>query len=249
MARPLKLSSLPAGVARKVQISLNAAEKRSRANLSETQALAREAAKPGGDAAHTNRTGKRDKGGLSAKRTTPRKTAREKKAGKIASKPRKVKAAKEQSAQRNLEAEFYAFWRSLGGPELVPQAGFHPTRQWRLDFAHVETEVAIEIHGATWAPKGRHTSGRGFGDDRVKMNAALRLGWAVFELTADHIDDERVAREIIAEIADREQEQKAGLRRRRGSSSPGPFAGVKFETAKQKRQRLEYEMLWRAQKE
>ena len=81
----------------------------------------------------------------------------------------------------SLEAQFALMWRSLGGPELVMQHRFHPVRKWRMDFAHLETMVAIEIHGGIYG-MSRHTTGTGFRDDREKMNAAQSMGWVVFEV-------------------------------------------------------------------
>jgi len=83
------------------------------------------------------------------------------------------------SAPSKLEERFEMRWH---GPALVKQHVFHPTRQWRLDFAHLASKVGIEIHGGVWR-SGRHTRGSGFVKDRQKMNAAISLGWRVFELT------------------------------------------------------------------
>ena len=55
---------------------------------------------------------------------------------------------------------------------------FHPTRQWRFDFAFPEEKIAVEIEG--W---GRHQSFSGFEDDCEKYNSAAKLGWRVFRYT------------------------------------------------------------------
>ena len=57
---------------------------------------------------------------------------------------------------------------------------FHPTRRWRFDFAWAPERVALEIEGGVWLKgnkKSRHTTGRGFTDDREKYNEAMLLGW------------------------------------------------------------------------
>jgi hypothetical protein len=83
---------------------------------------------------------------------------------------------------------------------------FHPTRRWKFDWAHPESRVAIEVHGGTWMHKSRHVSGTGFWGDRIKMNAALRLNWKVFELISDDLSDPRNHREILDEIQRRLRE-------------------------------------------
>ncbi|HHQ4676413.1 TPA: DUF1367 family protein [Aeromonas veronii] len=46
--------------------------------------------------------------------------------------------------------------------------------------------IALEIHGGIHSG-GRHTRGKGFVEDRVKMNEAALLGWSVIEVTPEHI--------------------------------------------------------------
>ena len=74
-------------------------------------------------------------------------------------------------------------------PDLPPPARehrFHPIRRWRLDFAWPALQVAVEVHGATHA-KGRHTRGKGYEQDREKMNEAALMGWLVIEVTAGQV--------------------------------------------------------------
>jgi hypothetical protein len=105
-------------------------------------------------------------------------------------KPRRRKAG---DGQSGLEKRWFALWLSCGGERPVEQHRFHPSRKWRLDFAWVDDLVAVEIHGGRWSG-GRHVRGDGFADDRAKMNAALSLGWAVFELCDRDIGYEAVER-------------------------------------------------------
>jgi hypothetical protein len=65
-------------------------------------------------------------------------------------------------------------------------------RKWRLDKAFVRYKVAVELHGGTWT-HGRHTRGAGFRDDRIKMNRAVELGWAVIEVTTDMLHSDPTA--------------------------------------------------------
>lgn len=56
---------------------------------------------------------------------------------------------------------------------------FHPTRQWRFDFAFPDRKCAVEIEGGVWT-NGRHSRGSGAIGDMEKYNAAAALGWFVF---------------------------------------------------------------------
>jgi hypothetical protein len=63
---------------------------------------------------------------------------------------------------------------------------FHPKRKWRFDYAWPELKVALEVHGGVFA-NGRHTRGKGFTEDKVKMNSAQLLGWLVIEATTAQV--------------------------------------------------------------
>jgi very-short-patch-repair endonuclease len=67
-------------------------------------------------------------------------------------------------------------------PAWVREYRFHPTRQWRFDFALESHRIAIEIDGGVWS-RGRHSGGAGQIADMAKMNAALSCGWAVYHFT------------------------------------------------------------------
>jgi hypothetical protein len=66
---------------------------------------------------------------------------------------------------------------------------FHPTRNWRFDFALIERKdlrgaggIAIEIDGGSWI-QGRHNTGSGSAKDREKFNEAARLKWLILKFT------------------------------------------------------------------
>lgn len=99
-----------------------------------------------------------------------------------------AKAAREISP---LVAEFEQAWRLLGGPELAKEYRFHQCRQWRADYAHIESRTIIEIDGGVWTD-GRHTRGAGFIEDCQKLNAAAAMGWSVFRLATGMIDVDQV---------------------------------------------------------
>lgn len=92
----------------------------------------------------------------------------------------------------SLAERFLVLWRSLGGPPLEREFRFHPTRRWRFDFALPARKIAIELNGGVWNG-GRHVRGRGYLRDREKINAAVVLGWRVFELGTGQITQERIA--------------------------------------------------------
>ncbi|MDF2414514.1 hypothetical protein [Aeromonas sp. 1HA1] len=73
-----------------------------------------------------------------------------------------------------------------GFPDPVTELLFHPKRKWRFDYAWEEQMIAVEIHGGIHSG-GRHTRGKGFVEDRTKMNEAALLGWTVLEVTLEHI--------------------------------------------------------------
>lgn len=99
----------------------------------------------------------------------------------------KAKANKRGTSKASgYEAAIVAYCRSRGYPEPEPEFRFHPSRKWRLDFAWPEEHLAVEVHGAVWN-QGRHTRGKGFTEDREKMNEAALAGWCVLELTTQQI--------------------------------------------------------------
>lgn len=71
-------------------------------------------------------------------------------------------------------------------PSAKLEHRFHPKRQWRLDLAWPQQRLGVEVHGAVHT-QGRHTRGRGFTNDREKMNEAQLLGWTVLEVTPEQI--------------------------------------------------------------
>ena len=74
----------------------------------------------------------------------------------------------------------------VGFPDPATELLFHPKRKWRFDYAWEEQKLALEVHGGIHSG-GRHTRGRGFVEDRAKMNEATLLGWTVIEATPEHI--------------------------------------------------------------
>lgn len=94
-----------------------------------------------------------------------------------------------------LEQQFEQLWNC-----------YHPTidlhgeylgvkgRKFRFDFAHPDTQIAIEINGGTWVSsnkrakgKSSHATGVGLERDYEKLNCAIAQGWSVFQLSSTMI--------------------------------------------------------------
>ena len=85
----------------------------------------------------------------------------------------------------------------VGLPDPATELLFHPKRKWRFDYAWEEQKLALEIHGGIHSG-GRHTRGRGFVEDRAKMNEATLLGWTVLEVTPEHIKSGQLRAWLLA---------------------------------------------------
>lgn len=91
----------------------------------------------------------------------------------------------------DLERAFAFYWRILApsAPKPKREYRFHDTRQWRFDFAWVDSKVAVECEGGVYI-RGRHVRGSGFEDDCEKYNEATAAGWRVFRLTTGMLSNE-----------------------------------------------------------
>lgn len=109
-------------------------------------------------------------------------------AGRLLGKHPKAKqvVAKVKKAQQVDDLHQRVLAQLVGFPDPATELLFHPKRRWRLDFAWPTHMIAVEIHGGIHSG-GRHTRGRGFVEDRAKMNEATLLGWTVIEVTPEHI--------------------------------------------------------------
>jgi very-short-patch-repair endonuclease len=107
-----------------------------------------------------------------------------------------------------LEERFDRLWKEAGGPELVREHKFHPTRKWSADFAHIPTRVIIEIEGGVYMRRGRHTTATGFIKDCEKYGTATLMGWTVFRLPTPHVEMEWVEK-IVRFVVDRNTPKSA----------------------------------------
>lgn len=70
-------------------------------------------------------------------------------------------------------------------------------KDWRFDFAWPEKMLAVEVEGGGWA-QGRHTRGKGFHEDLIKYDAAMRLGWSVYQCSPDMVKSGHALKTIEA---------------------------------------------------
>jgi len=100
----------------------------------------------------------------------------------------------------------FAFTLKAIGVEMIQQYKFHPTRRWRLDFAHVASKVALEIDGGEFS-NGAHNRGARMANDYEKRNSAIEMGFVVFQLTGAMVKNDPLgwAKRIAAVIEERRQ--------------------------------------------
>lgn len=80
--------------------------------------------------------------------------------------------------------------RAAGLPSPERELCFHDKRRWRFDFAWPQHLLAVEVDGGTMS-QGRHTRGRGYEADCIKLNTATLLGWRVLRVTGAMVRDGR----------------------------------------------------------
>lgn len=81
---------------------------------------------------------------------------------------------------------------------------FHPTRDWRFDFAWPAIKLAVEVEGGTSFGKSRHSQGDGFEKDCIKYNAATLLGWKVLRYSTKMVQNETAINQVVEYIESHE---------------------------------------------
>ena len=91
-----------------------------------------------------------------------------------------------------LEREIY----NLTGLETKREYRFHPTREWRFDFAIPAVRVAIEVEGGVWNG-GRHFRPEGYLRDMEKYNEAAACGWLVIRTIPSELLRVKTIQQIV----------------------------------------------------
>jgi hypothetical protein len=76
------------------------------------------------------------------------------------------------------------------------------SKRYRLDFAHLQSKVGVEIQGGVYN-RGRHVTGSGYERDCKKYNLAYTSEWTIFLLTNAMAKDSAWLSLIAAHIAAR----------------------------------------------
>jgi hypothetical protein len=117
-----------------------------------------------------------------------------------------------------LEDQFLSLWQAHY-PQLVLEREFSDIDAWekdyqkrylkskrskryRLDFAHLQSKVGVEIQGGVYN-RGRHVTGSGYERDCKKYNLAYTSEWTIFLLTNAMAKDSVWLSLIAAHIAAR----------------------------------------------
>ena len=110
------------------------------------------------------------------------------------------------AAPSKWEQSFAWHWRLRQGPELAAQSRLVPNRDFRFDFAHERSRVAVELDGGTFGGKSGHNTGLGIERGYEKANAAQRAGWCVLRFGAKRMQRDMIGivDEVLAVIRERE---------------------------------------------
>ena len=79
--------------------------------------------------------------------------------------------------------------QNYGLPIPKPEHRFHPKRRWRIDwfFQMGNKKVVLEVEGATWTSKSRHTHRGGYHKDMEKYNAMSECGIFLLRITPQQL--------------------------------------------------------------
>lgn len=127
---------------------------------------------------------------------------------KLGSQNKKRKAkprAKSNSISRSVAAKTILEAELKKVISFVSEHQFHKTRKWRLDYFIPELKIGIELHGGVYT-NGRHTTGKGFTEDREKMNEAAIAGIMVLEITSEQVKNGKAMAMIKSAIEARRRE-------------------------------------------
>ena len=89
--------------------------------------------------------------------------------------------------------------RKHTGEEVMAEYRFHPSREWRFDFAIPSRRVAIEVEGGAYNG-GRHIRPDGYLRDMEKYNEAAVCGWCVIRVLPTELLTFKTVRLIVRAI-------------------------------------------------
>jgi very-short-patch-repair endonuclease len=83
-----------------------------------------------------------------------------------------------------LASRFWQKWQAIpGAPTLIKEYRFDSVRQWRFDFAHPQSRVAVEMEDGLWLKGGdEHTRRIAYEKDLEKYAGATFQGWILIRL-------------------------------------------------------------------
>lgn len=102
-----------------------------------------------------------------------------------------------------LEDLFAAQVQAHGLPAPLREVRFHPSRDWRFDFAWPDHRLAVEVEGGEYV-RGRHQRVGGFQRDTQKYNEAVMLGWRVLRFPGSRVKSGEAVNTVAQVLADEE---------------------------------------------
>ena len=124
----------------------------------------------------------------------------------------------ELTAKEILEIEM----RENGIPDPGKEYQFAKPRKWQFDYCWMKERVALEFDGGVFArkgakmcpvcrqiPKGGHSTGKGYENDREKDFEAQMLGWVIIRVSAAMVRDGRAIKFIERALQERGAAWKA----------------------------------------
>ena len=97
-----------------------------------------------------------------------------------------AKRRRKQSEKSKGEETLALHLKLEGMPDPEREYKFHPERCWRFDFAYPAIKLAIEVDGGVYK-SGRHTRGKGWEEDAIKLAEAVILGWTVLRFSTGQV--------------------------------------------------------------
>ena len=88
---------------------------------------------------------------------------------------------------------------SKTGYTMVRELVFHPSREWRFDFAIENLKIALEAEGGVY-DGGRHFRPKGLKDDMEKYNEAQVMGWTVLRVPSAEVNTLATLRLLLRTI-------------------------------------------------